>query len=472
VFRQFRDLAAVGTVADVMPMTGENRAIVSWGLHDLNPPHRLGLAKLIQHAGLEERAVTSVTVGYTLAPRINASGRMGRANVASELLLTRDPQRADQLAQLLCQLNRDRQVIEWDIFQQCVQQIERSPQSGVVVLASADWHQGVVGIVASRLAERYACPAFMICLDNGVGKGSCRSWGGVNLFETLTACAPLLENFGGHALAAGFTVREENIPALAAALRQAVAEYRPQGAPLSQLEADAAVEASALTVEALDALEQLEPWGTGNPRPVLVLRGVQVQNAALVGRGRHLKLKLESRGVTLDAIWFSADSDALALAPGCRTDVAFHPQINVFRGVRSVQLQVIDLHAAPSRAQLEQSIYDRFARGEPLTPPEARSLLPDRADFVELWRWLERQSAAGTVVEDTLPRIARSVSRNAGQREAPTRTLLCLEVLEERGLIDLRRTAGRLQITIRRLEHKVDLDASELLIRLREAIDG
>ena len=333
VFRRYRDLAAVGTVADVMPMTGENRTIVRQGLDDLHPPRRLGFA---------------------LAPRINASGRLGRAEVALELLLTQDPDRAEELARTLCDLNRERQAIEGDIFQQCVQRLTQQPQSGAIVLADEQWHQGVVGIVASRLAEQFGCPTFMICLDQGMGKGSCRSWGGVNLFQLLQSCAPLLESFGGHAMAAGFTVREENIPALSRALCQAVEAAPKQTA--SCLEADAAVQPEALTVQAVEDLDLLEPWGAGNPRPVLVLPGAQVVSAAAVGRGRHLKLRLESRGVPLDAIWFSNDGSGLDLEPGSRLDVAFCPQINEFRGLRSVQLQVMDLRPAPSRAQLERDV--------------------------------------------------------------------------------------------------------------------
>ena len=471
VLEEYRDLAAIGTVADVMPMTGENRAVVSLGMRDLNPPRRLGLAHLIRAAGLEDKQVTTVTVGYTLAPRINASGRMGRAEVAVELLLTRDPGRAEELAQELCGLNRERQLIEAEIFHQCTRRLDETPQTGAVVLADQRWHQGVVGIVASRLAERYSCPAFMVCLDQGVGKGSCRSWGGLNLFELLRTCSEHLESFGGHALAAGFTVREENIPALAQALRQQVAETSRGEELPSVLEVDAVVQPAQLTVPAVEALNCLEPCGTGNPRPVLMVAGVQIQAMAQVGRGRHLKLKLDSRGETLDAIYFSADGGELGLSPGCRVDVAFYPQINEFRGNRTVQLQVVDLRHAPSRAQMERAVYEKFCRGEGLTPSEARFLLPSRKEFVDLWRWLERQSAAGTVVvEDTLARIARGVSRRGGQREVPARTLLCLEVLEERGLIGLNRRADRLQITIRRLEQKVDLEESVILQRLKKDI--
>ena len=471
VFDEFCDLAAVGTVADVMPMTGANRAIVSQGLKRLDPPRRVGLAALLRCAGLADRPATSVSVGYTLAPRINASGRMGRAEVAVELFLTKDPTRAEELAVLLCELNRERQGIESEIFQQCVQSLTDRPQQDAIVLAGDRWHQGVVGIVASRLAEKYACPCFMICLDGGMGKGSCRSWGDINLFELLSACAPLLENFGGHALAAGFTVKEENIPALAQALRRLVAETRRGDGLPSVLEVDMAVPPQHLTVEAVEALDLLEPCGTGNPRPVFLLQGAQVHTMAQVGRGRHLKLRLESRGVPLDAIYFSSQGAELGLTPGCRVDVVFYPQINDFRGARSVQLQVVDLRLAPSRAQLERAIYDKYSRGEALTIEEARFLLPSRGDFVGLYRWLERQSTGCTVVEDTPARIARAVSRATRQREVPARTMLCLEVLEERGLISLNRRTDRIQITLRHVEHKVDLEASEIIKRLRAILE-
>ena len=469
VFREYADLAAVGTVADVMPMTGENRTIVQTGLAALAHPRRVGLAQLMEEAGLGDKPVTSVSIGYTLAPRINAAGRMGQADLAAELLLTRDPGRAAALAQELCALNRERQTIECEIFQECVQRLERRPQSGIILLADEHWHQGVVGIVASRLTEKYSCPAFMVCLDQGMGKGSCRSWGGVNLFHLLTQCQDLLEGFGGHAMAAGFTVREENIPALERRLRQLVLEERAGEELPSLLEIDAAVLPQELTVEAVEALDALEPCGAGNPRPVLVLTGAHVISAAQVGRGRHLKLRLEGRGVPLDAIFFSVDGSELGLTPGCRVDVAFYPQINDFRGVRSVQLQVVDLRHAMTRAQLEQSIYEKYRRGEPLSPQEAQSLLPTRAEFVCLWRYLERQCAGQTFLEDTLARIAQKSARSGGQSERPNHTLVCLEVMEERGLISLERQSGRVQITLHRLEHKVDLNASAILKKLREA---
>lgn len=470
VFEDYADLAAVGTVADVMPMTGENRTIVQTGLAALAHPKRLGLAQLIQEAGLGDRPLTSVSIGYTLAPRINAAGRMGKAALAGELLLTHSPQRAQELAQELCQLNRERQNIEGEIFQECIQRLDHQPQQGAIVLADPEWHQGVVGIVASRLSEKYTCPTFMICLDQGMGKGSCRSWGGINLFELLMTCGDLLESFGGHALAAGFMVREENIPALAQRLRQGVLEQQAGQEPPSVLETDGIVQPQQLDVASVEALDALEPCGTGNPRPVLVITGAHVQSAVQVGRGRHLKLRLEARGSVLDAIFFSADAAQLGVTPGCRVDVAFYPQINEFRGVRSVQLQVVDLHPALTRAQMERCIYDKYRRGELLSPDEAQSLLPDRAEFVCLWRYLEHQSGPGDCLEDTLARMTRSVAHSSGRRERPNHTRICLEVMQERGLISLKVQSGRVHITLHRLEHKVDLEASEILRRLRAAL--
>ena len=209
VLSEYADLAAIGTVADVMQLSGENRAIVRRGLQALARTRRPGLRALIREAGAEGKSLTASCIGFTLAPRINAAGRMGCAPVAAELLLTEDPGRAEALSHALCALNRERQSIEGRIYEECLARLERESagQRRSIVLAGEGWHQGVVGIVASRLAEKYACPTFMICVQDGRGKGSCRSFGGFNLFRALESCADLLEGFGGHELAAGFPHR-------------------------------------------------------------------------------------------------------------------------------------------------------------------------------------------------------------------------------------------------------------------------
>ena len=210
---QYCDFLCLGTVADVMPLTGENRTMVARGLKALENPRRVGIAALMAECSVQKGPVTAGTIGYTLAPRINAAGRMGQVNVATELFLTHDAMRAAELAQQLCRLNRHRQEVESEIYQDAVAMLSHGKAPSAIVLSDEKWHQGVVGIVASRLAEEYSCPAFLICLDGDKGKASSRSYGGFNLFGALQALSPLLESYGGHELAAGFTIDRDNIPA-------------------------------------------------------------------------------------------------------------------------------------------------------------------------------------------------------------------------------------------------------------------
>ena len=474
VLSEYADLAAIGTVADVMQLSGENRAIVRRGLQALARTRRPGLRALIREAGAEGKSLTASCIGFTLAPRINAAGRMGCAPVAAELLLTEDPGRAEALSHALCALNRERQSIEGRIYEECLARLERESagQRRSIVLAGEGWHQGVVGIVASRLAEKYSCPAFMICLQDGKGKGSCRSFAGFNLFAALERCAPLLEGFGGHALAAGFTIREENIPAFAAAMNDYVCACTGGEEMVSALDIDGELDdVGLLTLEGVEGLELLEPYGAGNPKPVFSLSGCLVSAVNEVGGGRHLKLKLTASGRSFDAIFFSATAEEAGVGPGDRVDVAFTPQINEYRGWRSVQLQLCDLRPALTRAQAERALYEKFRRGEPLTRQEAEALLPSREEFVTLWRYLKGH-AGQAPLEATAHRLARSIARSAGRRETVMRTLVCLEVFDERGLIRLEHTTDHLHIALRSVDGKVNLDDSCIMRKLRHILSN
>ena len=466
---EYADLTAIGTIADVMRLTGENRAIVHLGLQSLKHTRRPGLRSLIHEAGAQDKPLTASTVGYTLAPRINASGRMGCASMAGELLLTEDPVRAEELARKLCALNRERQSIEGAIYEECVARLDRMGGShSVIVLANENWHQGVVGIVASRLAEKYSCPAFMICLQDGSGKGSCRSFGGFNLFAALEQNGELLEDFGGHELAAGFTIREENIDEFRARMEDAVLSRTGGEAMISILQADAQItDPTLLSQGNVESLSLLEPFGAGNPKPVFVLSGAAILSMFEVGGGRHLKLRLRSQGATFESIFFSANIAQLGLAPGDRVDVAFTPQINEFRGTRSVQLQVCDLQAAPTRAQAERSLFERLQAGEHLSAAEARSITPSREEFEAVWRYLKRHASAAPL-EDTPARLAKNIAKAHHIREGYARTMVCIQVFDERGLIRMEsHSTGRVRIDLCPAETKVDLEESELMRRLR-----
>ena len=470
-FDRYVDLAAIGTVADVMELTGENRAIVTMGLQVLQHTQRVGLAMLLHEAGMDNKPLTSTSISFSLAPRINAAGRMGRPELAVRLLLTQRPEEAARYAQELCNLNRERQMVEQEIFNQCTSLLEQRPslREHAIVLAGENWHQGVIGIVASRLVEQYHLPTFMICLENGKGKGSCRSAGGMNLFAALEKCSDLLETYGGHEQAAGFTIAAENLPQFRSWIL-ALAAQTPAENAAATLHIDVRLpDCRLLTLQNVEALQALEPFGAGNPRPTFLLEGMEVVGCSSVGGGRHTRIQFARDGMQIDAIFFSAVLRECALRVGARVDVAFYPQINEFRGSRTVQLLVTDLRRSITPMQMEQRLYRRYRRGLELERQEVQQLLPSRQDFVVLWRYLARHSPAP--LEEAPDTLTQRLSTATGRPQSFGRIMICLEVFRERGLIDLRGNENRLHIVLRPAREKVNLEESEVLRQLRELLE-
>ena len=474
LFARYCALAAVGTVADVMQMTGENRTIVHRGLESIGSTDFLGLQALLRETGLADRDVSSVQIGFVLAPRINAAGRMGEAELAADLLLTNDPARAECLARELCGLNRERQAVEQEIFAQAVEQIEYLPagERSALVLSSEVWHQGVVGIVASRLSEKYSCPSFMIHLQNGMGKGSCRSYGGFNLFAALESCSDLLVDFGGHELAAGFNIREEDIPAFRRRMNHCVCDYCNGETPVSSLEVDVTIrDPSCITLEEMEQLDRLEPYGAGNNRPVFALMGAKVESLQNVGQNRHLKLRLSKGPYHFDAIFFSATAGECGAAAGMRVDAAFHLQVNEFRGVSSVQLQLVDLRPAvlPSVREREcLELVERLTAGGTVTVREAARLLPEREQFAALWRAIERMERECGGELRRLPALRRLAGAVNGT-ESFLRAVLGVEVFAERGLITLSVQEDRMSLHPRP-GRRADLEQSVYMRALRRTL--
>ncbi len=455
---EYVGLAALGTVADVMPLVDENRAIVAQGLRRLNATDRPGIQALLEAAGADER-VTAVTLGYALAPRLNAAGRLGVTEIAVNLLLSESLAEARPLAQELCDLNRRRQALEGEIFDGCVERVmTETADDPAIVLHGEGWHQGVVGIVASRLADRFMKPSFMISLQDGMGKGSCRGVDGLSVFDALQSAQDLLEGFGGHAMAAGFTVKEENIPALRDRLCAWVRENRAQAAG-ARLRVDVALDdPGVLTVREVEALELLEPYGAGNPKPVFSLSGAALSEMTRVGaEGKHLRFRLKSGGQRFQSIYFSCPREEWSFHSEDTADVAFVPQINDFRGKRTVQLVVQDLRLCPRQEELCR----KFLNGEDLTAQEALALIPSRAQFETLWRRLRALA----------PLDRAPVAELAGNL-AVSRTVVGLEVFSERGLIELAGERGRVSVTLRPRGAKVDLEQSPILLRLRAWAEG
>ena len=468
---EYADLAAIGTVADVMQLTGENRSIVTLGLNLIPTTRRVGLTMLLKESRVNEKPITASFISFSLAPRINAAGRMGCPFLAVDLLLTDEPLLAAELAQKLCQLNRERQLVEQDIFSQCTTLLDQRPalRGSAIVLAGENWHQGVVGIVASRLAERYGVPTFMICLEGDRGKGSCRSSGGFPLFSALEQCSDLLEGFGGHAQAAGFTITAQQIPAFRRKMCQLADAYAPLKESGGDLALDAVLPNQLLTLENVAALEALEPFGAGNPRPTFLVEHATLLSYSCVGGGRHTRMQVDCDGLILDAIFFSTTPRAAGLRSGMRLDLACYPQVNQFRGCRTVQLLITDIRRALSPAMVDLRIYQRFRAGEMLSNQELRRLLPQRQDFVATWRYLAHYAGKGTLTEQPLA-LSNRIARTFGLPCGCSRTLICLDVLQERGLIDLAAEPKVLRITLRQVEQKVDLDDSSILRQLRQLL--
>jgi single-stranded-DNA-specific exonuclease len=345
-------LAAVGTVADIVPLLDENRIIVRHGLNSLRSSPPLGLATLMKVAGLDKKpSLDSEDLAFTIAPRINAAGRFGQAQLAIELLTTESPDRAQQLAEYIHELNRSRESLERSIQLAAAKQIKEqfdAEEDSALVLAGRGWHAGVIGLVAGRLAERYHRPVVLIALDQlGVkpGVGSARSPNGLNLHTALAACAEHLLGFGGHACAAGLKIQEGQVDAFRAAFCEYAASETGGGARSGEIRIDAEGPFCQLNIETVRQIESLSPFGCGNPRPVLCATGVRLaEPPKRIGASeRHLSLKLIQHQTTIRAVCFGGaewcDELANVAAP---LDIAYKPVINNYQGRQTVEVHLVD----------------------------------------------------------------------------------------------------------------------------------
>jgi single-stranded-DNA-specific exonuclease len=359
------DLVALGTIADVVPLLGENRVLAAMGLKLLSRSKKVGLSALAATAGLRG-SITSYHAAFVLAPRLNAAGRLAHAEQALRLLLSRDDQEARALADSLNELNVQRQQEEARILQEAEQTLQKIPdlrERRAIVLAAQGWHPGVIGIVASRLLERYHMPTFLVAVADGVGRGSARSVPGLSAVEALDSCCQAIEaagmswKYGGHHLAAGFTIPEPAIPVLSEAIERCASQKLSSEDLRPRLRLDALAEPSELSPGSVTELNRLAPFGCGNPGPVLGLSGAVVELAAAMGaEARHLRLTLKTpvQGATAadakvaawNAAWFDAPASALSSISslvGKAVDVAFRPEIDEWNSGRTVRLLVEDI---------------------------------------------------------------------------------------------------------------------------------
>jgi single-stranded-DNA-specific exonuclease len=345
-------LAALGLVADVVPLRDENRIFVRHGLDRIRARPSVGLAALVEAAGLGSNGkLTSEDIAFKLAPRLNAAGRLECARLAVELLTTADPAKAAKLAQYLEELNRDRQAKERRATHQARELLDGADlaKTAGIVLASADWHPGVIGIVAGRIAEQFARPALVIALKEGepAASGSGRSVPGFALHEALKACDEFLLGHGGHSAAAGFKIAPDRIEAFRECFNEYAAAHFPGGPPAPRLALDAEVPLSALTWGLVRDIEKLEPYGADNPRPKFLATGLKAEGPRRIGTGevqRHMDLRVRQGETVVRAVaWGMADRMDELMAAGGDCCLAFTPRVNEWRGERRIEIEVLDL---------------------------------------------------------------------------------------------------------------------------------
>ncbi len=432
------DLAAVGTVADVMPLTGENRTLVKAGLKLLQQTDRPGISALLEEVGLEGKPITAENVSYAIAPRINAAGRMDNAVTALQLVLCEDEERAAELAHKLNEINVARQETEQEIVKAAQKQLDAEPailEDRVILIWGRDWHPGVIGIVASRLVEKTGRPVIVVSVDeHGEGKGSGRSVQGFNLHECIASCEDILLRFGGHAMAAGLSVREENLPELRRRLNEwAARECAVLFTP--PLECDLSIHLDRITVESVRRLEQLAPYGAENPTPVFVLEKAIIDGIFSVSEGKHCRLRLRQGNASIYAVWFGMPPEQLPYTMGDVVDAAVN--LSVYESLRGAQLsgRILELHPAGlGNAAAEQTaLVQALRRGTPLSAEQKARIAPERSDIITVYRELQ---ARRWHAEDLQPLFAKLGEENTGK------ILVAITALEQVGLIAVRERSG------------------------------
>ncbi len=342
------DLASLGTVSDVVPLTAENRILATTGLRLINEKKRMGIRHLAEAASLYGK-ISVNHIYFGLAPRINAAGRLEHASKSLELLLTEDPVEARALAQEISRINTSRQDIGRDIKDEVFSKLDEKyvTQNKVVVLSGKEWHPGVIGIVASQVVDRFSRPTVLVGINDGVGRGSARSIDGINMYELLDSCRDLFMDFGGHEGAAGFEIKPENIPELMSRLQEhgegtiSHEELRPK------ISIDAELEPSKITMSLIKELEVLDPHGEGNPSPVFMSKNLRLSDSRKVGaEGRHLKAKFSDGKVTLDTIGFDLGGRADMLSYDEIYDIAYRLETNEWDGFEVAQLSLVDIRPA------------------------------------------------------------------------------------------------------------------------------
>ena len=459
----YSDLAAIGTIGDIVPLTGENRTLIRAGLERLSQSDRPGVQALLENAGIAGKALTSTNVAFTLVPRINATGRMGAPERAVRLLISGYEEEAEVLSEEICADNEERRRVEAEIAEAAFADIEAKGymKDRVVVVDGENWHHGVIGIVASRVTERCGKPCMIISRGETEAKGSGRSIEGFSLFEAICACGDLLIKFGGHPMAAGITLKPENIEAFRKRINQYAAEHFPQ-MPTQTVTLDCKLNPAALSVSMARSLTQLEPFGNGNPQPVFGLFNMELSNVTPVGGGGHLRLTLEKNGAVITAMRFNTKPEELPYHIGDKIDLAVQLEAREFRGQPSLTVIVRDMKFAAFNTEkniASLASFEKWQRGEVLSAEDKNRLYPDRACLAAIYRALRTVNGKETDQVRFVSQFGKDMTLGLFKT--------ALLVFEERGLVHSEIADDTFTATLIETSGKTDITRSPVLLALQ-----
>lgn len=459
----YSDLAAIGTIGDIVPLTGENRTLIRAGLERLSQSDRPGVQALLENAGVAGKALTSTNVAFTLVPRINATGRMGAPERAVRLLISGYEEEAKVLSEEICADNEERRRVEAEIAEAAFADIEAKGymKDRVVVVDGENWHHGVIGIVASRVTERCGKPCMIISRGETEAKGSGRSIEGFSLFEAICACGDLLIKFGGHPMAAGITLKPENIEAFRKRINQYAAEHFPQ-MPTQTVTLDCKLNPAALSVSMAQSLTQLEPFGNGNPQPVFGLFNMELSNVTPVGGGGHLRLTLEKNGAVITAMRFNTKPEELPYHIGDKIDLAVQLEAREFRGQPSLTVIVRDMKFAAFNTEkniASLASFEKWQRGEVLSAEDKNRLYPDRACLAAIYRALRTVNGKETDQVRFVSQFGKDMTLGLFKT--------ALLVFEERGLVHSEIADDTFTAALIETSGKTDITRSPVLLALQ-----
>lgn len=459
----YSDLAAIGTIGDIVPLTGENRTLIRAGLERLSQSDRPGVQALLENAGIAGKALTSTNVAFTLVPRINATGRMGAPERAVRLLISGYEEEAEVLSEEICADNEERRRVEAEIAEAAFADIEAKGymKDRVVVVDGENWHHGVIGIVASRVTERCGKPCMIISRGETEAKGSGRSIEGFSLFEAICACGDLLIKFGGHPMAAGITLKPENIEAFRKRINQYAAEHFPQ-MPTQTVTLDCKLNPAALSVSMAQSLTQLEPFGNGNPQPVFGLFNMELSNVTPVGGGGHLRLTLEKNGAVITAMRFNTKPEELPYHIGDKIDLAVQLEAREFRGQPSLTVIVRDMKFEAFNTEkniASLASFEKWQRGEVLSAEDKNRLYPDRACLAAIYRALRTVNGKETDQVRFVSQFGKDMTLGLFKT--------ALLVFEERGLVHSEIADDTFTATLIETSGKIDITRSPVLLALQ-----